>query len=102
MSLDHAVKVLRPGDCRPTASCVELPDDQPGVIRHGELPEPLHRQHPPPITDGMVTSFTINTDDQGSIKFLWRCATGRRRDGSNLTETAPRTAWRRGRRRSPS
>jgi hypothetical protein len=91
MSLDHAVKlyssgspVVCDGENRPNCTTTNVAGSSTANYLNlytGNIP--------PPITDGLVSGFTINTDDQGAgITFCGRLA---RPDitEDNLTETAP-------------
>jgi hypothetical protein len=91
MSLDHPVKIYASGapivcdgELRP--NCTTTNESSSSTANYLNL---YTGNIPPPITDGLVLGFTINTDDQGSgISF---CGRLQRPDitETNLTETTP-------------
>jgi hypothetical protein len=91
MSLDHQVKLYSTGativcDGVNRSNCQTTNELSSATANYLNL---YTGNIPPPITDGLVAGFTINTDDQGAnITF---CGRLQRPDveQSNLTETAP-------------
>jgi hypothetical protein len=91
MSLDHAVKLYSSGativcDGVNRSNCDTTNELSSATANYLNL---YTGNVPPPITDGLVAGFTINTDDQGNnITFCGRLARPDVTD-TNLTETAP-------------